>query len=196
MFRANRLTEDSGLDLSVDDVAKYEGDRFKVYKASKLLADQASLRFMDIHKPGFALITLHPTFVFGPSLLQKTAGELNGTNGLLWTSLNSENAVVPSAGIHVLDVAEAHVLCLGDAVEAGSRFLLSAPPFAWRDVLEFVKREFPHHHWKLQPPAEEILWIVNTSRAETVLGMDWMPVEQFVRDVVEQQLSFASKATQ
>ena len=150
---------------------------------------------MSTNKPKFALVTLHPSWVFGPSLLQPTAHELSGTNSLLWTSLNSENAVVPSAGVHVLDVAEAHVKCLGNAIGEGSRFFLSAPSFAWSDALDFVKREYPNHPWKLRPK-EEKLWIVDTSRAESVLGMNWRSMEDMVRDVVEQQLLFLGVAAQ
>src|ERR1700712_910846 len=82
------------------------------YSASKVLAHQATRDFLAQNNPQYTLITLHPTFVLGKSLVQETAGDIDGINALFWLSLFSEKPHIPTAWVHVLDVAEAHIKVL------------------------------------------------------------------------------------
>lgn len=163
------------------------------YQASKLAAHTATLDYVSSHKPHYSVVTLHPVFVFGENLLQTTAEELGGTNGMLFGSLYAKEPMfAPYRGVHVLDVAEAHIraLSLNDApVES---FLLSGKDRSWEEVLDFARKEFPEAGFQAEPKTGD-RWFVNTTRAEAKLGFEnWREMEVQVRDVVEQQLKLRS----
>jgi nucleoside-diphosphate-sugar epimerase len=158
-----------------------------------LAAHTATLDYVSNQKPKYSVVTIHPVFVFGENLLQKTAEELGGTNGMLFGSLYlKEPMFAPYRGVHVVDVAEAHIraLSLEDAPVAS--FLLAGKDRSWEDVLEFAKKEFPGAGFQTEPKAGD-RWFVDTTRAETYLGFaEWREMEEQVRDVVLQQLKFRS----
>lgn len=160
------------------------------YQASKILAHQATLAFMRTHSPSFDLITMHPTFVLGRSLVQMSAAGIDGINAWLWSSLNSKKAQFASLCVHVRDVAEAHVKALQRDVPSGTAFLLSGPSFGWDDVVKFVKSEYEGKiDVNLIGPFSEPP-VADASKAERLLGMTWRSMEEIVGDVLDQQLDF------
>lgn len=163
------------------------------YQASKLAAHTATLDYVLNQKPQYSVVTLHPVFVFGNNLLQTTGDELAGTNGMLFGSLYSkEPMLAPYRGVHVLDVAEAHIraLTLDDAPV--SSFLLSGKDRSWEEVLEYARGEFPNAGFLTEPKTGD-RWFVDTTRAEAQLGFKtWREMEVQVKDVVQQQLQLRS----
>lgn len=67
------------------------------YQVSKILAHAATQRFIMERKPHFTVMMLHPTFVLGPNLMQKSVNDLNNITGLLLKSLGLEKPLFPSA---------------------------------------------------------------------------------------------------
>lgn len=159
------------------------------YQASKLAAHTATLDFVETKKPHFSVVTLHPVFVFGQNLLQTKADEIAGTNGMLFGSLYSEKPMfAPYRGVHVLDVAEAHVKALTLPEAPVSSFLLSAKDRSWEEVLAFAKKEFPGAGFKAEAITGEA-WNVDTTLAREKLGFEtWREMEEQIRDTVTQQL--------
>lgn len=162
------------------------------YQASKILAHQASKNWVKEHQPHFSLITLHPTFVVGPSLIQTSAEDADAINSWLWASLHSEKPLLSTLWVDVRDVADAHIKAL-DAPIGGavSEFLLNGPKFTWDDVIEYVKTKYPQLDVKLQPPFDKNP-SVETPGAENVLGIKWRGFEEMAGSVLDQQLSFRS----
>jgi nucleoside-diphosphate-sugar epimerase len=145
---------------------------------------------MRDHSPSFDLITFHPTFVLGRSLVQSGTTGIDGINAWLWSSLQSEKPQFASICVHVTDVADAHIKALQRDVPSGTAFLLSGPAFGWNDVVQFVKRDYEGEiDVKLVGPFAEPP-IADTKRAERLLGMTWKSMEQIVGDVLDQQLEF------
>ena len=135
-------------------------------------------------------MTIHPSFIFGRNYLQRSAADLSGTNGMLWGSLLSPAPIVPPHGVHVLDVADAHVRSLNPSIPTGSKFFISAPQFDWGEVATFVKEKYPKAPIKVEAVPQN-QWLIDTSRAEKQLGFTpFRSWQQFVGDVVEQQLEF------
>lgn len=126
-------------------------------------------------------------------MLQTSAEELSGTNGMLFGSLYAKEPMfAPYRGVHVLDVAEAHVRALGLEDEPVASFLLSGKDRSWEEVLEFAKKEFPEAGFQAEPKTGD-RWFVDTTRAEAQLGFEtWREMEVQVRDVVLQQLKLRS----
>jgi nucleoside-diphosphate-sugar epimerase len=167
------------------------------YQASKLASYTATLDFVSTHNPHFSVVTLHPVFVFGRNLLQTSASELTGTNGGLFGGLYSDEPMFKHfQGVHVDDVAEAHIRALNLAADKPvSSYLLAAKDRSWGEVLEFVNKKYPEAGFKTEAKLKGDRWIVETARAEAELGFEaWKGMEEQVGDVVEQQFALRGAA--
>jgi nucleoside-diphosphate-sugar epimerase len=183
------------VDLTADLAgANDEATSMKLYHASKLLANQASWAFNKTENPSFSLVTIHPAFVYGRNPLQTTAKELSGTNGGFFLTIAGGKPLVAITAVHIDDVAEAHVKALGDNIPDGSSYLLAGKKATWKDVATIVKKEYPHLEFKISDEIPGESWPVNTTKAETELGMQWRSLEQMTRDVIDQQIELRGQA--
>lgn len=147
------------------------------------------------------MITLHPSFVFGPNLLQTGAQGIDGTNAMLWASLTAQKPIIPMSAVDVRDVAAAHVravdvqLSTDAGAEAVEEFILCAGTeegWTWGRVGEFVGAGFPGVGVMLEGPFE-VPPNVDARKAEGVLGMRWRGMEDTIGAFLEQQLAFRSQ---
>ncbi|KAE8333976.1 hypothetical protein BDV39DRAFT_212000 [Aspergillus sergii] len=158
------------------------------YHASKLAAHKATLDFHSTNSPAFDIITLHPVFVYGRSLVQETADQLSGSCGTLFQSLFSETPSFPQFnGVHVDDVADAHVKVLDDGVKGFRSYLLAAEVRSWGDVRRFLEGRYPGVGFGLKSGGDEVGYSVDAGRAERELGIVFRGLESMVGDVVDQQ---------
>jgi nucleoside-diphosphate-sugar epimerase len=164
------------------------------YQASKLLAHRATLDWVASHKPRFHVITLHPTIVYGHSIIQDSAESVDPMNALLWASLFSEKPMMPSASVDVEDVAVAHLnaleLELDDKPEV-HEFLLDGDGWSFERVVGFVREKYSDLGIKMTGPFVEG-WTVDTKKAEEVLGIKWRSVEDTISSFLDQQLQYRS----
>lgn len=119
-------------------------------------------------------------------------------NAQLWHSLHSEEPLIPSAFVHVRDVAQAHVAALRnrDLLTTGTEYILSTQPFGWDRVAEVVRAECPQLTVKLRKgPFSQDDWHVDTKPADRDLQIEWRSGEDMVRDVLNQQLALKQKAS-
>ncbi|RDW58391.1 hypothetical protein BP5796_12321 [Coleophoma crateriformis] len=193
------VREDTNWDLSVDTNANFDaGNEFatamKVYGASKLLANQASWEFMAKERPHFALVSIHPTLVYGHSLTQQSAKELEGsTNGILFSSImQGPSSDGPLRCVYVGDVADALVKALNPSIKSGSKYLISGQRFTWKDTAEIVEKNFPGVPHKLPTDTNPKVSLVDTSKAEADLGIGWAAPEKIITEVLKQQLPYFS----
>ncbi|KAF7910154.1 hypothetical protein BELL_1500g00010 [Botrytis elliptica] len=196
------LKEDTSLDLSVDINRDYnEGNdfltAFKIYHASKLLANQASWEFFEKESPGFVLITIHPSLVFGHNLVQKSAEEIQGsTNGLLFGSImNGAQSDGVLLSVYVGDVADAHVKALNPALDSSSSYLVSGQPMTWKDVVEVLQKDYSAVPYKVVPSTNPKVAKTDTSKAERELGLQWAKPEKIIKEVMDQQLAFLKQSS-
>lgn len=158
------------------------------YHASKLAAHKATLHFHSTNSPAFDIITLHPVFVYGRSLVQETADQLSGSCGGLFQSLFSETPSFPQFnGVHVDDVADAHVKVLDDGVKGFRSYLLAAETRSWGDVRRFLEGRYPGVGFGLKGGDDGVGYRVDAGRAERELGIVFRGLERMVGDVVDQQ---------
>ncbi|GIC90528.1 uncharacterized protein Aud_006963 [Aspergillus udagawae] len=162
-----------------------------LYQASKLLALQAAESFVSTHHPSFDMVTIHPSLVCGPNILQSSAAEVGGSSGMLFSAIMTGAAPADPVAltlVHIQDVAEAHVRALSLGVPAG-RCLISSPGGTrWSDIVAILKEKFPDVHWKLSGETEGQGWVVDTTKAEEGLGLKPRGLEEIVRDTVDFQL--------
>lgn len=163
-----------------------------LYRASKLLANNATWEFRENEKPHYSLVTIHPAFVFGNNLVQNSAEDVSaGSNGILWASVMGGVPLGGITGVHIQDVAEAHVRALDPKIKDGSKYLLSGPQTTWRDVARIVLKAYPNIGAKITEEVEGIPSMpTDTTKAEVELGIQWRSWEETVRSVMDQQLSF------
>ncbi|CAD0028972.1 unnamed protein product [Aureobasidium pullulans] len=126
------------IDLDMEFPGGPEGSG-AMYQASKILAHQATHAFNKTHKPHYTLVTLHPSFVLGRSLVQHSAEEIDGINAFLWQSLQLETPFFPPAWVHVKDVAEAHLKILELDIATGEEFVLSGHPLPGMMSLQEIR---------------------------------------------------------
>lgn len=185
------IQEDSDFDFTFDVESLPSRPDIEKYHASKIAAHKAVIDFVTANNPPFDIATIHPIYVFGRSLVQETADQLNGTNRLLFHWLTSGAPLDGQfIGVHVDDVAIAHVRALtrsGSTVKGVQPYLLSCERHSWREVYDFVKTRYPNVPVKLDP-VDSINYMVDTTRAERELGMEFRQMEEQVAEVMDQQL--------
>ncbi|KAI7370797.1 hypothetical protein KC336_g20858, partial [Hortaea werneckii] len=187
--------EDDSLNIKVDPDMEFPegmaGDGPK-YQASKILAHQAARAIIEKKKPAFPVITIHPVFVLGPTLLERSAKDISGINAWFWSSLGAETAPFPPAMVDVRDVAEAHVRAIHAPVDKPmTEFLIDGQVTGWDTVADLVEKNYPQLslNWKRPfPKGME----VDVTRAETTLGMKWRLIRDTFSDLIEQQLSYST----
>ncbi|KAF2020251.1 NAD dependent epimerase/dehydratase [Aaosphaeria arxii CBS 175.79] len=191
----------SSPDIQVDPDMQFPADPRAsaglMYHASKVLAHRATLEWVQNNKPAFSVATIHPSFVFGRNLTRKAGGEVDGSNSMLWNSLQSEKPLIPMASVDVRDVAEAHLRALkveGKASEL-EEYILSAPEakgWTWDSVAEFAHEKYSDLGIKIQgtfgkPP------LVEANRAKDILGINWRDMKDTVSYFLDQQREFKSQ---
>jgi nucleoside-diphosphate-sugar epimerase len=189
--------EDNDWDFSVDENGSFEDPQnpaatpMKLYLASKLLSNNAAWEFRAATKPHFALVTLHPAFVYGHNLVQTSAeGVKYGSNGNLWSLIMQANPNASTTGVHIQDVAEAHIKALDPKIVDGSKYLLAGPKTTGSEIARIVHKLYPDSGALINEDSQGFAMPNDTTKAETELGMKWRSVETMVREVMDQQLGF------
>lgn len=165
---------------------------FAVYKASKLLANEASWKFMDEEKPAFELFTIHPSLVYGKNLMQSSAKEIEGsTNGFLFGNImNGVFMDVVRSSVYVGDVADVHIKVLDKSVKKSSKYFVTGQRWTWTDLLEIIERDYPGAPHKLTKDDSPLPNQWDTSKVETELAFKFVKPEVMLKEVLDQQLGF------
>ncbi|KJZ70932.1 hypothetical protein HIM_09683 [Hirsutella minnesotensis 3608] len=160
------------------------------YGISKIAAHQATRDFRQQRAPPFKLLTFHPAYVLGDSLVQADAESISGMNAQFWNSLTQPKPSIPGEWVHVRDVADAHVRAIQHSsdIADGTEFILAAPGTSWQHAVDCVRLWYPRLHVALQPPFPQS-WVIDTQPADKLLRMSWRSGDAIIRDVVEQQLA-------
>lgn len=191
------ILEDNDWDFSVDENANFEDPQtpaatpMRLYHASKLLANNATWEFRATAKPQYALVTLHPAFVFGHNLVQSSADGVNaGSNSGLWNVIMKADPTRNIVGVHIQDVADAHIKALDPKIVDGSKYLLAGPKTTGPEIARIVHRLYPDSGALISEDFQGVSLPVDVTKAETELGIQWRSFESMVRDVMDQQLGF------
>lgn len=122
---------------------------FLAYGASKVLAYNATLDFIENEKPHFSVINVMPSFVVGKNELATTKeSAMSGTNRLAMAVLfGDHNPDGQIAGtVHVDDVAFVHIASLNPKIKGNRNFATNSGGLNgthWDDAIEIVKKHFP-----------------------------------------------------
>lgn len=94
--------------------------------------------------------------------------------------------------VDVRDLAKAHVDIIENPDAGSKRFFLVSGHFSNKQVLEIVKKNFPQYDDKFPtdtsegdyPPKDKLTGFDN-SRASSVLGIKYIPLEQSITDTAK-----------
>ncbi|EWC47704.1 hypothetical protein DRE_02904 [Drechslerella stenobrocha 248] len=181
----------------IDENAEF-GVPFFAYHASKVASDAATWSFHDTRNPHYAIISIHPDFVYGPHYALKSVkhmDEQHTTSGILWREYNGIQGLLRyqdvDHSVHVDDVGDAHVKALDDKHKDGEKFILSAGEFKWDDLLAYAQNKYPEKNFKLdeipeakKPLAEMLYFRMDSSKAERELGIKFKDIYRQFDDLV------------
>ncbi|KAL7921238.1 NAD(P)-binding protein [Trichoderma austrokoningii] len=143
-----------------------------------------------VEKPSFKVVSVHPSQVLGPSLVQKTANDLSGVNFLMWMTLQSPCVLDHCATqpLDIRDVSRALAQIIVVDVPSGTELAITGPLYTWKQFASFVKSNYPALSVKFAPQ-EEPTMTMDMTLTDKILGMDWTPMEDTIRAFVEQQIA-------
>ncbi|CAK7264261.1 methylglyoxal reductase (NADPH-dependent) gre2 [Sporothrix epigloea] len=191
---ATTYSEKSWCPITLEDVA---GNPNKGYRASKKLAEKAAWDYVRDNKPNFDLVTVNPPIVFGPIVhhLADVSG-INTSNERFVQAVKGEwkKNGVPNPGailiwVDVRDVAKAHILAGLEKPETGGHRLFTTAGFYTNNqIAQILEKNFPEYAAQLEglQPYEELRehFAIDNSETQKLLGIDWIPLEKSVVDVV------------
>ncbi|OIW25712.1 NAD(P)-binding protein [Coniochaeta ligniaria NRRL 30616] len=167
------------------------------YRASKIYAEQAAWKFVEVEQPGFDLATINNTYTFGP--LQRHLSRLeamNASNHRIRDLVQGKmkEALQPTAPVFtfvdVRDVAFAHVRALTVPEAGGSRFYVVGGHFSNKKIADVIRDAFPQLADRLPPrdaPDDfpEKVYRFDNAKSREVLGLEYTSFEKSVRDTVQ-----------
>lgn len=178
------------------------------YAFSKTEAERAAWEFMDAANRHFDLVVINPTAVIGPSVVDR----VNQTHEFMIGITNGQSPAIIDIGfpvVDVRDVARAHIKAM-ETPSASGRYLVSAEAAKFRRYIEIMNEEGLGEKYKLprlglDNPIGSVLvrglmltqpkgvrqfvlanlggtLVLDTTKAETELGMTWSSVDDAIRD--------------
>ncbi|CCF32428.1 ketoreductase [Colletotrichum higginsianum] len=184
--------------VTFEEAAAIE-DHLSLYVASKALSEKAVWAWMTEHKPKFDLACVNPTMVFGPHLETiSNMDEFTSTAKFLWRLVDA--AEIPQlmwAGcVDVRDTAAMTVAAF-EKHEAGGQRLLLARHFDWQTAADIARDELPNFRERFpvgrpgtgRSEALKHIHQYDGSKAVNVLGVEYRPLSQTVRDTLGQFLA-------
>jgi nucleoside-diphosphate-sugar epimerase len=146
----------------------------------------------DHPEANFDLATTLPGLVMGPNLFQTSSQEISGSNAILWNILtNGLPYPFWQTNVHVQDIAHAHVAAVDKDKVASGRYLLNGSNEPWSYALEYVKKRWPERTWaEKETIGLPFEW--DSSKARREMGIDWIPFEKQIDDVVEQMIALGA----
>ncbi|KAK4695958.1 hypothetical protein P7C70_g8457, partial [Phenoliferia sp. Uapishka_3] len=147
----------------------------------------------------FALSTILPTYLGGPSILPiKDTKSISLSQGLLWRAATEEK--LPPLDfpgwVHVGDVAKAHIVALEKEGEvSGKRWILSEKNASFEKIADIVRANFGGVLNPSKETQREETWTATSSEVLVELGLgSYIPLERTVIETVKQLLEVEAAA--
>ena len=177
----------------------YEGalaaDAGTAYCASKAIAERVAWDFVEQQKPNFTLTTILPPVVWGPVAHKVVSLESLPTSPATFYSLIDGSLQEPPQTafwpfVDVRDVALAHLKGYEVPEAAGQRFFTTGGRYSWQMVCDILRENIPEIKDKVPVgrPGTGLgaeVYKVDASKAESVLGIKFRPLEEVVIDAAK-----------
>lgn len=193
-FGENVYTEKSWQTITYEDGLK---NAMYSYLALKKYAEKAAWEFVEKEKPKFKLTVICPVYVFGPQAFDDTVGDtLNFSaeivNQILKSKPGDKFPEFEGHFIDVRDTAKAHIVAFEKKEAWGERLIVANTKFIYEYGARIIVEEFPQLKGKISLGDENSeapkYPIIDNSHTRKVLGFDFIPLRQSIKDAVEQIL--------
>ena len=171
------------------------------YTKSKTLAEKAAWEYIATEAPELELTTINPVLVTGAPLDRHFGASVSVVERIL----KGKDPMLPDLSfslVDVKDVAAMHVKAISNDATKGERFIASAGTRTFVQIAKAIKSEFPKRKiGSLQAPSLLIRFLalfdgeirsvlptlglhigVNSSKAQKVLGINFISVEDSLAD--------------
>eukprot|EP00347_Sterkiella_histriomuscorum_P012343 403368958 len=135
-----------------DDIAPLEGA--DSYAKSKIIQEQVIREFNQKQRETnpehiVEIVTIHPTFVIGPSLITERNSSAEGIAKLINRQIPGvPNITMPS--VDVRDVAHAHLLAFLQPGLHGERFIITQQNLVFNEFADILDAELRQHGYRVQ----------------------------------------------
>ncbi|KAL6814398.1 hypothetical protein J3E69DRAFT_370796 [Trichoderma sp. SZMC 28015] len=160
------------------------------YQTGKIVAHQAYRDWIKKENPKFTVVSVHPSQVFGPSLVQKSSSELSGVNFLAWMTLQSDAPLTPYLMVDVRDVSLALARIIDADVPSGTELPITGPLYTWKQYASFISSKYPSLAIKFAPQ-EEPTMTMDRDVTDKYLKVNWTPPEETITAFVDQQIALS-----
>ncbi|KAI9170544.1 putative uncharacterized oxidoreductase [Paramyrothecium foliicola] len=190
-FRPGHIYTDASWNPITFDQAAALKTSGELYLASKSLSERAAWDWVKQRNPTFDLVSINPSIIFGPHLNQIDSTKTTSTGAMLWSLIDAP--LIPPllfAGcVDVRDVGLITVAALKTSEAAGQRFLL-AHHFDWQSAADAARAFFPQLGERIpvgepgsgRKKSMETIYQADGSKVIRVLGIQYRPLEETVRD--------------
>lgn len=167
------------------------------YTKSKTLAEKAAWDYIEAEAKEIKLTTVNPVLVIGAPLDRQFGSSVS----IVQRILNGKDPMLPDISfslVDVRDVAEMHVKAIGSEEAEGQRFIASAGHRTFVEIAKVLKAAFPKRKISTTKAPRLIIRLlalfdgevkavlptlgkhigVNSNKAKTVLGIDFVAVEE------------------
>ncbi|KAL6693902.1 hypothetical protein J3F84DRAFT_396173 [Trichoderma pleuroticola] len=158
------------------------------YQTGKIIGHQAYRDWIKKENPKFTVVSVHPSQVFGPSLVQKSSSELSGVNFLMWMTLQSDGPpITPYLMVDVRDVSLALARIIDANVPSGTELPITGPLYTWKQYASLINSKYPSLAIKFAPQ-EEPAMTMDRDVTDKYLKVNWTPAEETITAFVDQQI--------
>ncbi|KAI0043694.1 NAD(P)-binding protein [Auriscalpium vulgare] len=125
--------------VALDAEVDRDSSPWLVYNAAKTRAEKAAWDFVEAANPSFDLVTILPTFNWGP-FIHKVGKTIGSTPGVFLSTFPTGDTSGSTVGdwVDVRDSAEVHVLALETEALGGERLATTNGLFSWQDLYDVV----------------------------------------------------------
>ncbi|KAI0037737.1 NAD(P)-binding protein [Auriscalpium vulgare] len=160
-----------------------------VYNAAKTRAEKAAWEFVNSVRPSFDLVTILPTFNWGPFIHKVGALPTIGSSpGVFLSTLPVGETSGTTVGdwVDVRDTAELHVLALETPALGGERLATTNGLYAWQDIYDVLNAagyDVPGKATKGAGAGKVNAPILNTKTFKFFPGFKYRSFEESVTDM-------------
>jgi len=161
------------------------------YFLSKKLAEEAAWKLYEEHKDKIDMVVVNPLLVFGSARGKPNASQAS-MGGILQGNVKQlQKGSI--GGVHVQDVATAHVIALEHPDAVGHRLIAAGATFSWKRLAHEMKRQFPDYAVTLEEPQDEpATFTFDTSRIQSLGLKHFIGFEQMVNDTITGLISIGA----
>ncbi|KZS87359.1 NAD(P)-binding protein [Sistotremastrum niveocremeum HHB9708] len=191
--------------------AANDGSWAHAYYGAKTYAEKSAWKFLEEQKPNFEVVTICPPYIFGPALQHlDSLDAINTSNALLYSYINGslKGKEIQKNGVHlwvdVRDCADAHVVAYEKQGLGSHRFVIAAGTFTNKEVADIFREKYPDRASNvptklaegLTPEGEPVggKYSVDNSKSRKLLGLEYLPIEQSIVDLMTSLKPLESKA--